>query len=128
MKENFAVLKNKHERDPLTKLFELDFLEFQNYVGKAVPPAKGFNAIIANPPFSKNQDIDHVMAMYECLAPVGSRLVSVTSTHWERCLGKKEAAFRRFLEDVGAEIYDIEAGTFAESGTQVGGKIVVIDK
>lgn len=135
MKENFEVLKNKHGGDELLEMHELDFFEYKKYVGKsvaptvgnAVPPKKGFDVIIANPPFSKNQDIDHVLAMYDVLAYRG-RLVSVTSTHWERSLRKKEADFKRFLEQVGAEIYDIEAGTFAESGTQVGGKIVVIDK
>ena len=86
-----------------------------------------FERIIANPPFSKNQDIDHVMKMWDCLKP-GGRIVSVTSKHWEHSNNKKETAFREFLDEHNASIIDIEEGAFKSSGTMVGGKIIVIDK
>jgi phospholipid N-methyltransferase len=86
-----------------------------------------YDIIIANPPFTKNQDIDHVMKMYSMLND-GGRLVSITSEHWEGSTRKKESEFEEFLHVNGAEIINIEKGAFKESGTMVGGKIVVIDK
>jgi len=88
---------------------------------------EAFDCIIANPPFSKNQDIDHVMHMYDRLNE-GGRLVSITSTHWVDSQNKKETAFRAWLKENGAQIHTIEAGAFKASGTQVGGKIIVINK
>jgi 16S rRNA G1207 methylase RsmC len=86
-----------------------------------------FDYIIANPPFSKNQDIDHVYKMYECLK-VGGRLVSITSKHWQISNNKKETDFKNWLNKTEAEIHEIESGTFKESGTAVGGLIVIITK
>jgi len=96
-----------------------DFLECENPMD--------FHLIIANPPFSGNQDIDHVRQMYKRLA-VGGRMVSIMSESWVSGLQKKQAQFRDWLFEVGAEIHDIDKGAFKSSGTMVGGKIVVIDK
>lgn len=86
-----------------------------------------FDRIIANPPFAKNQDIDHILKMYECLAP-GGRLVSIAGIHWRHSNNKKEKTFREWLEDVNAEIEDVAAGEFKESGTTVATVIITIDK
>lgn len=90
-------------------------------------PAKKFNYIIANPPFSKNQDIDHIRKMYECLKPNG-RLVSIASGTYENRTQKKQKAFYDWLMEVGAITENIERGSFKESGTSVGGVIIIIDK
>jgi methylase of polypeptide subunit release factors len=86
-----------------------------------------FDRIIANPPFSKNQDIDHVREMYKRLAP-GGRLVSITSEHWNMSNNRKETDFQAWLDELDAGIFPIEKGAFKESGTAVGGVIVIIDK
>ena len=86
-----------------------------------------YNRIVANPPFTKNQDIDHVMKMYECLLP-GGKLVSITSEHWELSQNKKETEFREWLSEVNAIIDTIDKGAFKTSGTMVGGKIIIINK
>lgn len=88
---------------------------------------KTYSKIIANPPFSNNQDIDHLIEMYKCLSQCG-RLVCITSESWVNGTQKKQIDFKNWLEEVGAEILDIEKGTFKQSGTMVGGKIVIIDK
>lgn len=88
---------------------------------------KTYSRIVANPPFTKNQDIDHLLAMYECLGR-GGRLVCITSESWVTGSQKKQAEFRAWLEKVGAEVLDIEKGAFKESGTSAGGKIVIINK
>jgi len=86
-----------------------------------------FDRIIANPPFTKNQDIEHFMKMYECLNENGI-LVCITSTSWKRGSQKKQLAFKEFLENNNAEIIEVEEGVFKESGTSVATLIVKIAK
>jgi 16S rRNA G1207 methylase RsmC len=90
-------------------------------------PDSKFNAIIANPPFAKNQDIDHIKIMYNALA-TGGRMVTISSQHWAHSKNKKETEFRDWLNEVSAEVIEIEKGRFKESGTLVGAYIIVIDK
>jgi hypothetical protein len=91
------------------------------------PYLSEYSKIIANPPFTKNQDIDHVYHMYKCLA-VGGRLVSIVSESWAIGSQKKQVDFKNWLDEVEAEVIDIEKGSFKESDTMVGGKIVIINK
>lgn len=86
-----------------------------------------YNRIIANPPFNKNQDIDHILKMYSCLND-GGRLVTVASKHWQHAGNKKETTFRKWLEDINANILEVPAGEFKESGTTVATCIIVINK
>lgn len=95
-----------------------DFLKHEN---------KTYTKIIANPPFTKNQDIKHLMEMYNCLSP-GGRLVCITSESWTNGKQKIQENFKQWLIEVNAEVINIEPGTFKESGTMVGGKIVIINK
>lgn len=88
---------------------------------------KTYSKIVANPPFTKNQDIDHLKEMFEVLGR-GGRLVCITSKSWCNGSQKKQVAFREWLNEIDAEVIDIEIGSFKESGTMVGGKIVVVDK
>lgn len=86
-----------------------------------------YNKIIANPPFSKNQDIDHIRRMYDLLKP-GGILVSISSKHWEFSSGKKEREFKAWIEDIECYTEEIDAGSFKESGTMVGSLILQIHK
>lgn len=86
-----------------------------------------YDRIIANPPFSKNQDIDHVYKMWSVLKP-GGRIVTITSKHWQLSQNKKETQFRQWLELNKAEIIEVEAGEFKESGTTIATVILVINK
>lgn len=86
-----------------------------------------YDRIIANPPFSKNQDIEHFAEMFKCLKD-GGRIVSIMSNHWRFASGKKEAAFQAFVEDSEAQVYDIDSGAFKDSGTTVSACIVVVDR
>lgn len=58
-----------------------------------------YTKIIANPPFSGNQDIDHVRLMYERLEE-GGILAAITSQHWKFASEKKCVEFREWLEKV----------------------------
>ena len=86
-----------------------------------------FDRIIANPPFSKNQDIDHIRQMYSVLS-AGGILVSIASKHWQISTNKKETAFRQWLDDVGAEIIELPEKEFKESGTNIATTIIKIKK
>lgn len=86
-----------------------------------------YDRIIANPPFSKNQDIDHIRKMYAVLKPKGV-LVSVASKHWQTSSNRKETDFRNWLSEIGAEIFEVEAGAFKESGTNISTVIIRIRK
>lgn len=84
--------------------------------------SKKFDFIIANPPFNKNQDIDHFMKMTKH----SNHIVSVMSKHWLFSKNKKETEFREFLEKNKAEIIDVDAGVFKESGTNIATCIVIL--
>lgn len=86
-----------------------------------------YDKIIANPPFSKNQDIEHIRKMYEVLKP-GGRIVTISSQHWKWTTGKKEKAFEKWLNELEADVNSYDAGTFSESGTKVATFLIIIDK
>lgn len=86
-----------------------------------------FHKFIANPPFTRNEDIQHIMHMYYCTAP-GGRIVALSSKHWEYSSNKKETAFRAFLKEHNVKPIPIEADTFKESGTNIATYLLVINK
>ena len=86
-----------------------------------------FDRIIANPPFTNNQDIDHIYKMYDTCKNEG-RIVTMASKHWQHSTNKKETQFRMWLEDVGAKIIEVDAGEFKESGTTIATVIIIINK
>lgn len=86
-----------------------------------------YDKIIANPPFSKNQDIRHVRRMYECLNP-GGVLAAITGPHWEFGSESECKDFRQWLEDNGGKKFEIKEGTFKESGTGTKTIAIVINK
>lgn len=86
-----------------------------------------FDRILANPPFTKNQDIDHVLHMYRMLAPKG-QLISVMSCSWVHGRQKKQKSFKDWLYSAPSLIQNIPAGTFKDSGTSVAAKLVIIYK
>lgn len=114
MPENQELLLRKEG----VNLIGEDFLQSQ--VG-------GYTRIIANPPFSDNQDVNHVMEMYRRLAP-GGRLAAIMSRHWTFAQESVCADFRQFLQDHQAQVIDIPEGAFKSSGTGISTVAVVIDK
>ncbi len=92
-----------------------DFMEYN--------PSKKYDAIVMNPPFSGNRDIDHVKHAYSMLAP-GGTLVAVTSPHWSFARESKCANFRNWLDTLDYDTDDLNGGTFEMTG--VHSKILVI--
>lgn len=104
-----------------------DFFEIEKYREDVWGGNPKFDVIVANPPFAKNQDIDHFMKMVE-VCRYGGRIISVMSRHWQTSTNRKETEFRNFLEQHNAEIVDVDAGVFKESGTNTATCIVIFDK
>ena len=86
-----------------------------------------YDLIVANPPFANNQDIDHVVRMYEHLKPSGT-LISIMSPHFIMASDKKSKAFRWFINHETAETHYLEEGAFQESGTNIRTAFVIIHK
>ena len=115
MPENRQFLSTMDHVHPMGE----DFYEEQSSVQ--------YDRIIANPPFSGNQDIRHVRRMYDWLKP-GGTVAAVTSTHWQMGQEKLCADFRKWLQEVGAHTYEIGEGKFKASGTGVNTLAIVITK
>jgi len=94
-----------------------DFLE----CGKEVQA----DVIIANPPFTRQQDIDHVTHM---IALANRRVVSVMSASVMFRDNKKTQEFKELLDQYEHEFIELDEGVFKESGTNVKTVILVLDK
>jgi SAM-dependent methyltransferase len=105
---------------PNVQLYEGDFMNL-------FFTPNSFDRVIANPPFTNNQDIDHIEKMYELCRP-GGRIVTVASRHWQIASTQKETRFREWLDSLDNEIIPVEAGTFKQSGTMIPSVIIVINK
>lgn len=88
--------------------------------------ASKFDRIVMNPPFTKQQDIDHVLHAYEMLNDDG-RLVAIMSPGFTFRENKKSRSFRDLVNLCGSW-EELPAGAFKESGTMVRTVIVVLKK
>lgn len=86
-----------------------------------------FDRIIMNPPFSNQQDIDHVTHALKFLKE-GGKLVAIMSAGVEFRQDKKAAGFRELVERMGGTIERLPDDSFKESGTSVNTVLVTIDK
>ena len=109
------------------KLSKLDHIRLLGDDFTQAEHSSEYDLIVANPPFSKNQDIRHVIQMYHDLKP-GGTVAAITSRHWQQASEKVCKDFRAFLEEVSAQVYEIEEGAFKKSGTGVGTIAIVINK
>lgn len=118
---------DKYLKDkPYTTMTGIDFLEFVEDVqdGKV---RNQWTHIIMNPPFSKQQDIDHIWAAWSILKP-GGTLVSLCSPSPFFRTDKASVAFRNWIETVSADVVDVPEGAFKSSGTMIRTKIIKAQK
>jgi len=95
-----------------------DFMEYAEY--------EKYDRIIMNPPFAKQEDVDHVNHAYLMLKK-GGRLVSVMANSMQFRNTKKTKKLRELIEKNGY-FEELPEDSFKESGTGVRTVIVVIDK
>lgn len=113
-------------RDILAKIEDC-IIVGDDFLKNTFDPNLTFHRIIANPPFANNQDIDHIYEMYRRLK-VNGVMVTIASKHWQFASGKKEDAFKGWLDRMDADIEEIESGDFKQSGTNVATCIIKIRK
>ena len=111
---------------PYTSYSGVDFLAFAQEVldGKITG---GWNRVVMNPPFSRQQDIDHIYKAYEVLSN-GGILVSVMSISPFFRTNEKSNAFRNWLDMLGAQVFKLDEGMFKTSGTAVRTNVIKIRK
>lgn len=102
-------------------------VNYADFLGVTKSDVEHIDRIVMNPPFTRHQDIDHVRHAYELLDD-GGVLVSVMSESPFFRSDRKSVEFREFLNDVGAEIVELNVGAFHESGTDIKTRIVKIRK
>lgn len=115
MEQNAEILQRKNFN---AQIISADFMDVKvtNY----------YDLIVMNPPFAKNQDIDHVTHAYKCLKK-GGQMVAITSPHWTFANDKKSVAFRDFINENG-NFEEIESGEFKESGTNIKTIMITLTK
>jgi predicted RNA methylase len=74
------------------------------------------SAVVMNPPFERQADIDHVEHALKFLAP-GGKFAAIMSQSITFRSNAKTTRFRQFLEKVGATIKVNDPNAFRESGT-----------
>lgn len=117
--ELVEFLKN-NEQTNNCKFVGSDFLEYN--------PGPIYDRIIANPPFSKNQDINHVSHMIDCCKE-GGKIVSIMSPSLTFKQNKYSKSLFEKLDDcVSYEIIKNESGSFKESGTAVETVTIIINR
>lgn len=86
-----------------------------------------FDKIVMNPPFTNQQDIDHVTHALTFLKE-GGKLVAIMSAGVEFRQDKKAAGFRELVERMGGTIERLPEGSFKEAGTNVNCVLVEVCK
>lgn len=81
-----------------------------------VEPAQQFTHVILNPPFERQQDIDHVLHAFKFLEP-GGTIAAIMSIAVNFRTNSKTTQFRAFLDSMGATIRVNDKDAFKESGT-----------
>lgn len=77
-----------------------------------------FDAVLMNPPFDGQRDIDHVVHAWN-FVKAGGVLVAIMSAGVEFSTTRRAVAFRELVEANGGRFVDLPAGSFKESGTMV---------
>lgn len=85
-----------------------------------------FDAVVMNPPFSRNQDVRHVRRAFDWLRP-GGRLVAIMSEHAAFSQDRESFEFMSWVDDMGASFEPLPDATFRESGTMVSTRLLVAE-
>lgn len=83
-----------------------------------VTPRREYDRVVMNPPFARQQDIDHVLHALKFVKE-GGRLVSVMSSSVTFRENKKTKEFRAHIDSLGGYFQPVDDGAFKESGTMV---------
>ncbi len=97
----------------------------------AFTPSEPYDAVIMNPPFSNRRDAEHIMRAFGMLK-AGGRLAAIAGEGVFFGTDAKAVAFRKWLDDHGADIEPLGAGTFKDTNllatTGANARLIVIHK
>lgn len=110
-KENMSKIQS-----PNSVFMEYDFIKANPFI---------VDCIIMNPPFTKQQDIEHVSHALKFLK-ISGILVSVMSPSIKFRTNKKTKNFLDLIGNYKYEIHDLPPGSFKQSGTMVNTVILKI--
>jgi 16S rRNA G1207 methylase RsmC len=109
------------ERFPAVKVYRDDFLGWSAYA------TQSFDAVVMNPPFTNNQDLQHIRRAWNMLRP-GGRLVTIASPHSGFASDRMSVDFRSWLAASNAVTEELPVGTFSASGTDVPAQLIMARK
>jgi phospholipid N-methyltransferase len=104
---------------PGVEVVESDFL--------AIEPKMEFDYVLMNPPFTKQQDVDHIIHAFRFLKHGGTMVAICSESPFFR-ENEKSVDFRAWLNDLGADATKLDDDAFRESGTGVRTRIITIRK
>jgi type I restriction-modification system DNA methylase subunit len=111
--------KTIDENPNMVGVMTADFLEHS-------PTKLLYDVVVMNPPFAKQNDIDHVIHAFNFLKP-GGRLVSIMSAGIAFRENKKTKEFREFLAQHKGTITPLPEKSFSNSGTNVNTVLIVMN-
>lgn len=94
-----------------------DFMSFE--------PEKEYDVIVMNPPFCKQQDIDHIT---KAISIAKKTVIAVASQSVMFRTDKKSVGFRELVKSFGGTITELPQNAFKESGTAVNTCIIALRK
>jgi predicted RNA methylase len=103
---------------PYAGVVEGDFL--------AQAPKRSWDRVVMNPPFTRDQDVKHVLHALR-FVKAGGRLVAIMSAGITFRTTRMSPAFRGRVAEMGGTIELLPEGTFKASGTGVNTCLVVIN-
>lgn len=95
-----------------------DHFDFWHGDFLAMPPVPKYDAVVMNPPFSRSQDMLHVLHAFNFLKPRGM-LVSVMSPAWQYRTTTTAVSFRQRVQGLEGAWRALPDGTFKSAGTMV---------
>lgn len=125
-----GALVSGYEIDPANMAYLRQFSEAQSVEQAdflSVTPNPRFNRVVMNPPFTRRQDILHVLHAFKFLRP-GGRLVSVMSSGTLYRKDRLTQEFNSLVADRNGRYEALPENAFKESGTSVNTTIVVMER
>jgi len=105
-----------------------DFLRCGAIEGQAFVGGGNFRRIVMNPPFSREQDAEHVLHAYDKFLAKRGILVAIMSAGMRFRQTAKAKAIRKLVEDGAGTMVDLPEKSFQESGTLVRSVLVTLVK
>jgi predicted RNA methylase len=102
--------KDFNEPNQAVTVVEDDFMNYSTPVT--------FDRVVMNPPFERQQDIDHILQAFSYLKS-GGILTAIMSPAYRYRTNKKSVIFRNWLVDMGGIENDNPEQAFKESGTLI---------